>query len=490
MRYFALSSILALIACPLAMPAFAQSARSEDNRLRLDPGIDRRTTPQEREAIEAATPSDSITIDGEVYRVDDTLDDLGRAIYLSVSRKAWVDVRRFLPRYVALSGHDPMLVAWARGGLARSEGRLGEAERHYRALLAIQPDFLPGRLELGRLLFENRKDREARRLFRAIRDELARQDDRAAGVRRNVDAFLTALDRRDQWQGMIAIGPGYSSNLNQSSASQTCLLTGEDGTCLIDRTLPSAIASVGINIEGNLSRRIALKGQGGLLARAFVYGDLWPGHGDFDQATLSAQIGYDHQTARRSLTLSPTIDLASLGDKLLYAAPGLRAEAMVTPSPDTALRIEVTRRIFDYHRGFDDLDGALTEANLTGWLSLPRGWSLFAGLDAGDKQADARPNAYRHIGARLGMVHGFADWAELTLIASARQRDYRAYSELLEAVRHDRETNLTAVLRLPKLRFAGLTPNILFQHNRVTSNVDWLYSFHRTAASFRLEHAL
>ena len=268
MRYFALSSILALIACPLAMPAFAQSARSEDNRLRLDPGIDRRTTPQEREAIEAATPSDSITIDGEVYRVDDTLDDLGRAIYLSVSRKAWVDVRRFLPRYVALSGHDPMLVAWARGGLARSEGRLGEAERHYRALLAIQPDFLPGRLELGRLLFENRKDREARRLFRAIRDELARQDDRAAGVRRNVDAFLTALDRRDQWQGMIAIGPGYSSNLNQSSASQTCLLTGEDGTCLIDRTLPSAIASVGINIEGNLSRRIALKGQGGLLARA------------------------------------------------------------------------------------------------------------------------------------------------------------------------------------------------------------------------------
>lgn len=87
------------------------------------------------------------------------------------------------------------------------------------------------------------------------------------------------------------------------------------------------------------------------------------------------------------------------------------------------------------------------------------------------------------------MVHGFADWAELTLIGSVRQRDYGAYSELLEAVRHDRETNLTAVLRLPKLRLAGLTPNILLQHNRVKSNVDWLYSFHRTAASIRLEHA-
>lgn len=488
MRHAALPPLLTLTVISLAAPAFAQSARSEDNRLRLDPGIDRRTTPQEREAIESAEPPDRITIDGQVYMVGNNPDDLGRALYLSVARKAWADVRRFLPPYLALPGHDQMLVAWARGGLARSEGRLSEAERHYRALLAIQPDFLPGQLELGRLLFENRKDRAARQLFRTIRDELAGQDDRAAGVRRNVDAFLTALDRRHQWQGMLAIGPGFSSNLNQSSASQTCLLTGDDGTCLIDRSLPPAIASMGINIEGNLSRRIALKGQGGLLARAFVYGDLWPGHGGFDQMTLTAQIGYDHQTAKRTLTLSPTIDLASLGGKLLYAAPGLRAEAMVTPSPDTALRIEVTRRVFDYRPDFADLDGALTEANLTGWWSLPHNWSLFAGLDAGEKGADARPNAYRHFGARLGMVHGFSDWAELTVIASARRRDYRAYSALLEAVRHDRETNLTAVLRLPRLRLAGLTPNILVQHNRVTSNVDWLYSYRRTAASIRLEH--
>lgn len=86
-------------------------------------------------------------------------------------------------------------------------------------------------------------------------------------------------------------------------------------------------------------------------------------------------------------------------------------------------------------------------------------------------------------------MHGFADWAELTVIGSVRQRDYRSYSALLDAVRHDREANLTAVLRLPKLHLAGLTPNILLQHNRVMSNVDWLYSFRRTAASIRLEHA-
>ncbi|WP_343525296.1 surface lipoprotein assembly modifier [Sphingomonas sp.] len=488
MRDTPIPCLLTLTTLALAAPAAAQSARSDDNRLRLDPGIDRRATAQEREAIDGDAPPDRITIDGQVYTVANTPDDLGRAIYLSVGRKNWADVRRFLPRYRALPRPDPMLVTWALGGLARSEGRLSEAERQYRALLAIQPDFLPGRLELGRVLFEDRKDREAKRLFRAIREDLARQGDQAAGVRKTVDTFLSVLGRRSGWQGMIALGPGYSSNLNQSSASQTCLLTGEDGTCLIDRTLPPAIASVGVNVEGNVSRRIPLNGQGGLLARAFVYGDIWPDHGSFDQVTLSAQIGYDHQTARRSLTLSPTIDLAGLGDRLLYTAPGLRAEAMVSLSPNRAIRVELARRWFDYRHDYDDLDGALTEANITGWQSLRGGWTLFGGVEGGDKQADARANAYRHFGARMGLARSLSDWADLSLIASARQRDYRGYSPLLEAVRHDRETNVTAVLRLPKFRLAGLTPNILVQHNRVTSNVDWLYSFHRTAASIRLEH--
>lgn len=486
---------LALTAILLAAPAHAQTARGEDNRLRLDPGIDRRATARERRAIEGTEPPDGIapdriTIDGRDYTVGNTLDDLGRALYLSVDRKAWGDVRRFLPAYLALAGHDPMLVAWARGGLARGDGRLAEAERQYRALLAIQPDFLPGRLELGRVLFEDRKDRDALTLFRAIRADLAAQGEQAAGVRGTVDTFLAVLDRRRGWQGMIAVGPGYSSNLNQTSASQTCLLVGADGACLIDRTLPPAIAAAGINVEGSASRRVPLKGHGGMLARAFVYGDTWPGHGAFNQATLTAQVGYDHQTARRSLTLSPTIDVASFGRNLLYTAPGLRGEAVFTPSPATALRLEVARRRFDYRgTGFDDLDGPLTEANVTGWLSALPGWTLFGGVDAGDKRADDGANAWRHFGGRLGVAHGFSDWADVTLIASARRRDHRAYSELLDAVRRDRETNLTAVVRVPRLGFAGLTPNILLQHNRVKSNVDWLHSFRRTAASIRLEHA-
>ncbi|WP_235528384.1 hypothetical protein [Sphingomonas sp. Leaf231] len=108
-------------------------------------------------------------------------------------------------------------VAWSpgRGGLARSEGRLVEAERRYRAVLAIQPDFLPGRLELGRVLFEDRKDREASALFRAIRTDLAAAVETAAGVRATVDTFIAALDRRRGGQG------GRSQSAPATAATST-----------------------------------------------------------------------------------------------------------------------------------------------------------------------------------------------------------------------------------------------------------------------------
>ena len=41
---------------------------------------------------------------------------------------------------------------------------------------------------------------------------------------------------------------------------------------------------------------------------------------------------------------------------------------MVTPSPATALRLEVARRGFHYRRDFADLDGPLTSASLTARL--------------------------------------------------------------------------------------------------------------------------
>ena len=477
----------------LSRTAAAQDTADQDTRLRLDAQIEGQKRKSETDLLEdtdATGVPTSLEIDGQTYSVGDNVDDIGKALYVSVTRRRWADVRRFLAAYERHPGHDPMLAHFARGGLARQAGDPGLAEDHYRAMLDLQPAFLPGRLELARVLFENHKDREARRAFESLHADLAADGDKAAGVRRTVETFLVALRKRRAWQGSVAIGPTYSSNLNQSSDSYTCLLEAADGTCLIDRAVPDPIAATGINFEATLGRDIPLSGHHGIRARALVFGDIFPGHHDYSQATAIGRIGWRYQSARNIVALSPSFEVGSLGSSLLYEAPGINVEWTHMLAPRTTLRLETNYRDLSYHqRAYRAQDGGQTDLRLTGWQALPGGWTLFGGPDLSAKDTEDPVNAYRQWGARIGVHKAFGAKASLLLIGSYRNRKHRAYSELFGAQRQDDQLNATAIARFPMFAFVGLVPELVVQHNRVKSNIDWLYSYKRTAASLRLSHA-
>lgn len=476
----------------LSNAAAAQTPADQDTRLRLDEQIERQKRKSESELFEDADASEAPTlleIDGQTYSVGGNVDDMGKALYISVTRKRWADVRRFLTAYEYYPDRDPMLVLFAKGGLARQAGNLGLAEQHYRALLELQPIFLPGRLELARVLFENRKDREAQRIFDSLHAEMAKDGDKAAGVRRTVEAFLAALRRRSAWQGSFAIGPTYSSNLNQSSASYTCLLEAADGTCLIDRKVPDPIAAAGVNFEATLGRDIPLGGHHGIRARALVFGEIFPDHHDYSQAAAIGRLGYRYQSARNILALSPSYEIGSLGSSLLYEAPGVNGEWTHLLSPSATLRFEANYRDLRYReRAYAAQGGPQTDVSLTGWYALPRGWTLFGGPDFSIKDTDDPVNSYRQWGVRFGVHKAFGAHASLLLLGSYRNRKHRAYSDLFAAQRQDDQFNMTAIARFPVFAVAGLVPEIVVQHNRVSSNIDWLYSYERTAASLRLNH--
>lgn len=486
--------VLALAACLCAPLANAQTTSGQDTRLRLDQQLDRQRTDREARTIDEAQALDgdasSLTIDGQTYAVGNTVDEIGRALYVSVTRKLWRDVRRFLAAYQKTDGHDPMLVEYALGALAREKGDLAAAERHYRALLAIKADFIPGTLELSRVLFDNHKDREADSAFRAARELLAHDGPEAQGVIGTVDAYLGALKRRQSWQGSLAIGPGYSSNLNQSSASYTCLLATNDGTCLVDRQVPPAIAAAGVNFEATLARDVPLGGHSGLRARAILFGDIYPEHHDYSQATAIVRLGYQYQSARSAISLSPSFEMGSLGSSELYRAPGFNAEWTHTLSPRTLFRLEGNYRDFRYRdAAFAPQNGPLTDIAVTGWYSLTPTLTAFGGPDVVVKDTSSLVEAYHQWGTRLGINKAFGNVASLFLMGSYRYRRHRAYSELFEAQRKDRQFNIIGIARLPVLKFGPLIPELVVQHTRVESNIDWLYSYKRTTASARLSYA-
>lgn len=473
--------------------ALAQSSTEQDTRLRLDQQVEGQKRKAEARLLEDADSLNvptSLDIDGQTYTVGDSVNDIGKALYISVARQRWDEARKFLAAYERFPDRDPMLVLFAKAGIARQKGNLAEAERHYRNLLTLKADFLPAQLELGRTLSENRKDREARSTFERARVILAQEGDRAAGVLQTVDAFLAALKRRRGWQGTIAIGPGYSDNLNQSSASYTCLLADNAGNCLFDRKVPDPIKAGGVNFEATLGRDIPLRGHNGIKARAILFGDIYPEHHDFSQATVIVRIGYQYQTARNAVSISPSWEAGSLGSSLLYDAPGVNGEWTHILSPRALFRVEGNYRNFRYRMaGFDAQDGALADINLTLWRTLSPSWTLFGGPDFATKNADNSVDAYRQWGGRLGVNKALGNSVSLFLLGSYRRRDYRAYSELFAGLRSDDQFNATAIARFPMLKFAGLTPEVVVQHNRVESNIDWLYSYKRTTVSMRLSHA-
>lgn len=479
----------------MAMPsvALAQSSTDQDTRFRLDQQMEGQKRETESELLENAdvlgVPT-SLEINGQTYSVGDNVNDMGKALYILIARKQWLDVQRFLAAYQRYPDRDPMLVHFAEGSLAREGGDLSAAEAEYRALLEFQVDFLPGQLELARVLFENHKDREARRAFEDAHALLAEQGDQAVKVRQTVDAFLHALDQRRGWQGRVAVGPTYSTNLNQSSASYTCLLEADDGTCLFDRKVPDPIAAAGVNFEATLGRDIPLGGHHGIRARGLLYGDIYPDHHDYSQTTAIGRVGYRYQSARNTIALSPSFEIGSLGSSILYDAPGINAEWTHILSPSAMLRLEGTYRDFRYRlAAYNRQDGPLTDISLTAWYAVAPGWTLFSGPDFSAKDTDDPVNSYDQGGVRLGLNKSFEMHASLLLIGSYRYRRYRAYSELFAAQRQDDQFNATAIARFPALKFAGLVPEIVVQHAHIESNIDWLYSYDRTSASLRLSHA-
>ncbi|MEJ1965017.1 MAG: hypothetical protein WDO56_27145 [Gammaproteobacteria bacterium] len=229
----------------------AVAQEQEDTRRFLDQRIERQTLEQEQELLEKERERErpTITVGGQTYTVEHNVNDLGRALYFSLQHHEWESAAHFLAEYLTLPDRDSMLVHYAQGGLARMRGRYRDSEREFRALLDLQPDFLPGRLELARVLFEDQRDREAAGQFAEIAGSIDTTDPRTSGVRQTVETFRRALANRSGWTGTFALGPAWNDNVNRTSASRTCLWADDEGHCFIERNLPDAIVLYRLRIR-------------------------------------------------------------------------------------------------------------------------------------------------------------------------------------------------------------------------------------------------
>ncbi|KAF1016926.1 MAG: TPR repeat-containing protein [Stenotrophomonas maltophilia] len=471
-----------------SLPALAH-AQQDDLRRVLEQGAEQRHQQQDQQRLQQADGARPVlTIDGQPYRVERTVDDLGQAVYLSLQHQQWNAAAQFLAEYVQLDGHDPLLRHYAQGALARVQGQHARAAREFETVLAAQPAFLPARLELARVLAEDLRDREAIALFTAIASSIDDPDPATAGVRSSVQAYLQALQARRQWKGAVAAGPAWSDNINRSSASRTCLLDDGAGSCLIERRLPDAQAAGGLDYDANIERRLPLAGHHGLYVRGLAYGQAWRGHSAYNELNASVQAGYSWRSARQTLQLAPSFDYQAWGNRALTGAAGVHGEWSRSLDARTLVKVEADWKRMRYRQRAlaSNYDGDLRAVYATWFRALNPRWTLFAGVDLSDSGAAQDSNGYLQRGLRLGVARQWSG-TTATVFDSLRQRRYGTWSPLLEERRRDDEQNLIAIVRSERLAVAGLVPSLSLRYTRVASNVDWLYAYDRSLVSLKWE---
>ncbi|WP_216364338.1 porin family protein [Pantoea coffeiphila] len=486
--------LLTLSSIVAANSSIARAEDREDTRRLLEMNVQRQAVGRERDLLrEQQQPAavGTFNLNGQTWQVERTAPALGQALYMALLAHEWIVARRLLNDYLTLPDREPLLVHYAQGTLARADGDYDRAIAEYRAALALKADFLLAKLELARTLFLDGQDREADRAFAEILASFDSSDTRTAGVSKTITAFREALEQRQAWSGAISFGPEWSDNINRTTASRTCLFATDDGFCFYERVIPEAISSTGTAFDASVQRRIPVYQHHGLYIRSQLFGTQYRTQGTYNETTFNAQAGYSFRKGRQQIAIAPTFEYYEQSNHALYGAWGAHAEWTYLLSAASMFKLEGDYR--DRHfrqQGYaENLNGGQTSYWATYYHSVSEGITLFGGVDFTDSDARSEYNGYRQKGVRLGVSAELPAGFQATLFTALRKRDYDVYNPLIEEQRLDREQNYVLVVKAQEWKIAGFVPMLIARHNKVKSNVDWLYSYDRNDIGFKLEYA-
>ncbi|WP_028695033.1 surface lipoprotein assembly modifier [Pseudomonas cremoricolorata] len=485
---------LALLGLSLLCAAVAQ-ADDDDTRLLLNK-IEQRGEARERANRGAPDPAQHdaslITIEGQTYNVQNTLQDLAPAIYVSINLRQWGKVRQFVERYRQLPGHEPALVEMAEGLLARQQRQHTLAIVHLRRAIELNPRFVRAQLELARTLFEDNQTLEAERLFRQVASEAV--PEALLGV---LGDYQQAIDLRRQWHGSASLGLGYNSNINQGNGMVTHSLVCSIFDECFDyaRQMPKPRASASLVYDFTAERRFQLAGNHHLLLRGLSYGNQFDKHGEddpetwYDDNTTVLYAGYNYQSVLNDVSLTPLFENHYNDHHTKYQASGVRGEWKHNLSERLQLSGQAQFKHYRFQgeqrEYFDDYDERQLGASLSYLLDAQT--LLFGGLTYTRREQKAAASSNRESMVSLGAFHSFDAGLTLSVVGLYRQTRFDAADNFLGGRREDRQQVYIANLGMPRLAFAGVVPNLYVKRTVTASSIDWAYAYRQTELALKFE---
>ncbi|AOA57760.1 surface lipoprotein assembly modifier [Acinetobacter larvae] len=475
--------------CTISQQTFAVEEDTyllrEQNKLQLQ--------QQEQQIVaEAQFPNEQqasyLTINGQSFAVQDNDADLTRAIFISINRQQWADLERFLLRYRQLQPHAEVVVLFAEGALARAKQDLGLAEQKFKAMLAIDDEFSRGKLELARVLFENKKNKQAEQMFREV------YVDMPADIQKSIQLYLEAIQLKDRWRSKVSLGLTYNSNINQKAAGHNecfSVITDQNGNqyCWTRRS-EEAVSDWGWNFNLNHNKNFEFKDQQSVFIKSLWYGTLYENERDYNNQTFNLNTGYRFADARHDFAVGPLFEKYIWGGKTLYNGYGARLEYSYVANAKNLLNLQID--VQDNHFNKDALaqyyDGQQYSAYLTWNHSIQQSLIGFANLSYIKKDVNDKANSFDQWGGRVGLYKMFQNNSALSILAMYRHSNYQQANNWIgPQASRNKEQIYFLNYDMPQYTYKGIYPSLSYKYSHLDSNNKWFYDYSAHEVIFKLQ---
>lgn len=407
------------------------------------------------------------------YNVNNA-EQLTQILLIAINAARWNDVWQLSKQYSTLPNHNPALPLFAKAAFEHQQGHFQAAERQYRSILQQYPDFVRAQLDFARLLFEVKKNKEAKQQF-----SLLKNMNLPKAVQDNIVAYLNAIEQRDQWHGSLSFGSLYNSNVNESAGGRWCL----GFTCA---TAPKPMSILGLDYLFSIHKHGSFMGNHGIFLRGFAYGKHYPAHRQYNDDTINLMLGYQWASARHTFSLAPVIEWGRIDKQMLYRSQGLNAQWQYAPSARWGFNIEAERQRLHYIKEYQHNNGNKTATYATISYTLNNQWLFFGGADWQKRTTQSPVNDYRQKSVRVGFLYRWQNGFSAQLSTTMQWRKYGGFNALLQKKRSDRIGLYTVVFQAPQWQIAGFSPSLTLRRTQAHSNVGWLYGYKKNEIGLKL----
>ncbi len=392
------------------------------------------------------------------------------------------------PEERARAGHPEF--DYLLGVAAIDSGRAPEAIAAFERVLAVKPDHLQARAELGRAYIALAEPEAARRELATVEA----QGDVPADVRATINRYVTALDTGlsgggTQIENNLRLTAGWDSNINNSTSDSRILIPAFAGLGFAALG-PGAVSeeSAFAEVAGRVSVRHGLSIDRHLVADLTASYRANEVHGDFNQGLVGLNIGLmQHTPDRGTFGLSAQLQSFWVDDaawRYTFGALG-QWSYQTRGKTDYAVYLQYARLNYPGNsiQNANRYTVGATVGQALGGAGEPY---IFAGAYAGtERVVDSAVDhlTYDFAGFRAGGEIGVMERLRAHASASVEFAEYDAPDPLFLTERSTTRADVTAGLRYALT--SDLTLGGSVSYTRSDSNIV-LYDYDRTVASLSL----